>query len=194
MFHAPICIDLAAKRRLTTLAMSGSLLCGAAAWSPVRLGVAVGVSMAPTLKPGHPFLYRPVSAEAEVQPGEVVVLRLGGETCVKRVLATGGQEFWAIGPKASKVTDLWTCFLIQGGERAKWARRFPTFKISPVRIPNDQIFVIGDGLCSYDSRQTGPIPRSQVLGRVMLPAEAPGRPRARWAQLPPVPVGRHGNG
>jgi signal peptidase I len=182
-------LELDVRFRLLRLAVVGAALSAAAALSPVRLGIVDGASMEPTLHAGQPFLYEAMSRSGRVTPAEVVLVRIGSQTCVKRVLAVGGEIFWAVGPNTG---DLPGCYLVSGKRAARaWTRRFPEFHARAVRVPPGHIFVMGDGLTSYDSRHAGPVPSASVLGRVVVSKDKSAASLLKWAQLPPVPKRGH---
>ncbi|MFN3651191.1 MAG: signal peptidase I [Armatimonadota bacterium] len=165
------CWDSLAGKRVTssrwTLCVAAVALLGAVAAAPVRVGVTVGHSMEPVLRPGQPFLFvRRDGAAEPVTRGEVVLLRLNGQTCVKRIFAVGGDQFLSV--QADKYPYRGTP--LQLGESARrWKLRFPHLSMKRVRVPRGTVYVLGDGAWSRDSRDVGPIPVSDVLGRVLLP-------------------------
>jgi signal peptidase I len=164
-----------------------------AALLPWRVAITTGRSMEPTLRNGQPFVFARWD-EAGSRPlhhGDVVVLRLGSELCVKRLLALGGEHFWALGRAGEALAN---CRLLPvNTPPLAWTRRFPTLKARKVRVPADCVFVVGDSPVSCDSRHYGPVLTSQVLGRLpMQPGSGEeGLSNVAWTQLPPRP-GRPG--
>src|SRR5204862_3816356 len=77
-------------RRLQRLIATGCCLLVVAAAAPWRVGIVSGYSMTPTLPPGRVFFYERLSAADTVGAGDIVVVTVGGRTCVKRIYATGG--------------------------------------------------------------------------------------------------------
>ncbi len=181
--------------RVAGLLGSGLSLITAAQLLPWRVGVVWGHSMEPTLPAGAVVLFDPGYCRTHrVRPGDVVILRVVGTPCVKRVYATGGERFWAWAQAdAGEVRHS----PIRAAQRARFERlaahdraRFQgDERVVLVRVPPRCLFVMGDGAQSEDSRQFGFVPEDQLLGRVQLP---PGR-RAAWrpesAELS-FPVGR----
>jgi len=177
-----------AGSRLASLALTGTLLIGGAAAAPVRLGIVEGRSMEPTLNPGQPFLFsRTAGAGEDLRRGEVVLVRLQGRTCVKRVFAVGGDHFWAARAPCDKHSG--TLSLLPDGFRASvdhWRRRYPSFNFCRISVPRDRVYVIGDGIHSIDSRDLGPAPADAIIGRVILPvADTGAEPQRALAWVEP---------
>lgn len=174
--------------RLFRLCSLGSVLVAAAALSPVRLGIVQGRSMTPTLEPGHSFLFSSQKSDRmSLRHGDVVVLRQGDGLTVKRVLALGGEHFFAFG---SPKDPLPGCRLLTVNTPVRpWEQRWPRFKGRKVHVPPGHLFVVGDNPTSCDSRHFGPIPADRVVGRVFLspPDEGDGLSLAAWSGLPPGP-------
>src|SRR5437660_1550919 len=81
--------------RTARLALLGSAVAGAAWFSPLRPGIVVGHSMEPSLQPWQLFFYhRGAPRPGSIRRGDVVLVRVDGQTCVKRVFALGGDWFW----------------------------------------------------------------------------------------------------
>ena len=80
------------RTRVVRVVGIGGLLATAAWLSPVRLGVVVGRSMQPTLSPGQLFVeIRETPSAGALRRGDVVLLRVGDDTCVKRVFASSSS-------------------------------------------------------------------------------------------------------
>lgn len=183
----PGALDAGMRRRLAVLLTAGTALLAAAVLSPLRVGVVRGHSMMPTLTPGQPFVFtRTTRSEPPLQRGDVVVVRLGGQVCVKRVLARGGESFWALG---TRFDTLEQCRLLQVNTPVTpWLRRFPVLEGRKVRVPPGHLFVIGDSNESEDSRRLGPVPVQRVMGRVLVPSRGNGGGSLTvWSELPPTP-------
>lgn len=184
-------------RRLAGWCAAGVALVAPAAMGRVRLGVVSGSSMCPTFRSGQPFVFRKWSMDAEpLQRGDLVVVRLGGVICIKRVFALERDRFFAltIDGKPSESTAL----VAVGDPLHLWKARFPRFGFVERRVPHGCVFVVGDAVArSVDSRQLGPIPMSDVLGRVIWPPSPPappGGPIAYWCDQPRIPRPRaHGS-
>ena len=149
------------------------LLAGMAyAAQPVRLGVTSGESMTPTLQNGQPYLLDTRAYKsASPRRGEVVVFRREGVTCIKRVIAVGGD------------TLLLQQIQYEGADELVEREDVPRIKrliadprmrrvvrLHSLTIPRDSVYVVGDARSiSRDSRAFGPVPISCILGRVPAP-------------------------
>lgn len=183
---------LAPGGRAALLAMAGAALVFTARELPVRVGVVVGHSMEPALRHGQPFLYVPFDAVgAGLHRGDVILVRLRGRTCVKRGFALGGQRFWRMGTPDPSID---ASRLLHPREPVfRWRHRFPQFRFRSQVVPARQVYVVGDGVMSLDSRHLGPVPRSAVLGRVLMPGggRVPwGSNTVAWSELPSRVTGR----
>lgn len=180
--------------RLTLLLFGGALLTSLALWSPARLGVVTGHSMEPTLQPGHPFLYvRENPAEEEYRPGDVVVVRMGEDICIKRVFKVGGERFWTVKAGPTSTHD-GIAPVDSQPSIAEWRKRFPRFEFHRYRVPEGTLFVLGDSPWSCDSRQLGPVPVGNVVGRVVAPftREPEVKPYMSWMARPERGIRRAG--
>ena len=142
-----------------------------------------------------PGIDRPVARIANPSRGDMVLFRVPerGGIGLKRVVAVAGdqvelrdQQLWINGIPAEYLeTDArppapvasrnrygaWV-----GEERIDGDSRSVTFTPSaplastePVRVPAHHVFLLGDNRdASFDSRSFGPLPRDQVLGRVVV--------------------------
>lgn len=143
--------------------------------------VVLGHSMDPTLKTGSVIwvdrtyyrLHRP-------RPGEVVVFRQDGTTYVKRIYRGPGETLHYLGDgrewlgpvRDSRAEEL----------RRRYARQRGVWRINELRVPDDAVFVLGDNyLCSVDSRELGPIPIANIIGRAHLPVDVTGAMRFEFA-------------
>jgi len=134
---------------------------------PVRVWVAEPLvvrtsSMSPTLEPGDRVLTWKVGAgDTTWHRGDVVSLRHAGQTWLKRVVAVGGDT---VGLRDGR--------LVVDGRvvREPWSdpERIDSVFFGPVRVPAGSVFVMGDNRGnSEDSRSFGPVPASEVTGRVL---------------------------
>ncbi len=115
-------------------------------------------SMEPTLRPGDHLLLD--HRERPVVAGDILVVRHDGDLIVKRVVATGGQTVGLEDgvlvvdgvPHAEPYADLF-------GQKGVYD--------GPHTVPAGQLWLLGDHrLTSVDSRSFGPVPVSDVTGRV----------------------------
>lgn len=150
------------------LAVSLLLLLFVWLWSPIRMGVVVGDSMAPTYNAGDKFLMSRVRRAPGY--GEVVVFERAGELYLKRVWATAGQEIWAVRWKNGQGSpDLLLSSDQAPGMRA-FLRRHPGIGVlTHTTVPKQHIYVVGDGVTSEDSRTFGSIPLTALRGVVVAP-------------------------
>jgi signal peptidase I len=161
------------RQRLARLGVAGIGLVGLACFTPWRTGVVMGRSMMPTLPPHSIFLYdRRYSRSLPLQRGVIIVVRVRGELWVKRVYALGGESFWALRQVDKEGVRLEPI-------RSSQLRRFRVlvatmrnrmhhnWSVVRVRVPPRQVFLVGDGAWSRDSRDLGPVSTRQILGRVV---------------------------
>jgi signal peptidase I len=128
--------------------------------------------MNPTLAPGQLFVYDQTHyAGQPLHRGDVVVARMEGQVVVKRVYATGGESFWALCQVQddTPVQDPIAPDSLDGYRRqVQLLRRKGRRDIAVRRItvPPGEVFLMGDGLGSWDSRALGTFPATAVLGKV----------------------------
>ncbi|HTE20678.1 MAG TPA: signal peptidase I [Armatimonadota bacterium] len=130
--------------------------------------VVVGHSMSPTLDDGRVIWVDRTYYKTRVpERGEVVVFKHDGETYVKRVYRGPGEKVHYLGAgsnwlglvRASDVPEL----------RRQYERKGALLRVGVTRVPPDAVFVLGDNfLQSEDSRELGPIPISDIIGRAHL--------------------------
>jgi signal peptidase I len=140
--------------------------------SPLTLTVVRGHSMEPTLRPGTvSLLDRTYYRFHPLCRGEIVVLRLRGETVIKRVYALPGERLSLL-----RYDDDTGNELVAPPEAVRLRRLhavglLPQSRVVSLTIPPGHCFVLGDNSrVSVDSRDWGPVPMSAVLGRALLPA------------------------
>jgi signal peptidase I len=144
--------------------------------------------MEPTLHSGQPFAWQRWDPSREpLRRGEVVILRVNRVLCVKRILALGGDAFWALNRRSESLAS--ALLLPVNTSPRPWTRRFHNLQARRVRIPAGQLFVVGDGTVSCDSRHYGPVPQTEVIGRVLLPGSDPeeGLRQVTWSRPPRRP-------
>lgn len=116
-----------------------------------RFAMVSGDSMMPALRPGQMVVA--LAHFKEVRRGDIVLVRRGPEVLIKRVAYLGGEKIAALDqPLFTGVADFFE--LQKGG--------------SVMRVPRGRLVVLGDNrLHSDDSRRFGPVPRKDVIGRVI---------------------------
>ncbi|MCC2668317.1 MAG: signal peptidase [Armatimonadetes bacterium] len=157
---------------------------------PARLGVVSGCSMQPTLSSGQPFLYRRFSPEREtLQREELVVVRLRGDLCIKRVYALERDRFWSL--SAASAAEGVPTLVAVDDPIALWRHRYPGMDYRSSQVPPGCVYVVGDAATnSLDSRQLGPVSIENVVGRVVWPTVGPppaGGSVSYWADRPAPP-------
>ena len=142
---------------------------------PVRFGVVLGESMAPTFHNGQIYILdRGYYRRHTPSPNDVLVFKRNGIRYVKRVAAVAGDQIYV-----SRNQDVARDELVYSGEvdRLKtMARKWPKFRfLKPVarKVPDGYCYVLGDHLsCSEDSRELGFIPLDAIEGRVLFTTPA----------------------
>ena len=117
-----------------------------------RVVIVSGQSMAPTLRDKTLLLaYR----NREISKGDIAIAHVDGETIIKRVLATGGDE----------VRQTNGILLLNGVELAQYKTEGETEYL----LGDNEVYLLGDNASnSLDSRVFGPISLEQVKGRVLF--------------------------
>lgn len=131
------------------------------AWAqPFRPVVVSGHSMEPTYENGSIVIEK--RFEGPLKKGDVVVVDHDGSTIIKRVAKVPGEvyrEYFYVG----------TWSPIQSESIYRWAKH----KGIPIRwtsIPVDSVYILGDNsMNSTDSRYFGPVPLSEVRGKLVNP-------------------------
>lgn len=138
---------------------------------PLRFGVVVGDSMAPSLQSGQVFLMDLSSPRRQVKSGDVVVLQHEGETLVKRVAAVAGDVLLGIDWNVPDGNPDILLMPDEDGYARGFLQRHPGIgEVTRLEVPPGHLFVVGDAPnCSWDSRQFGAVPVEDVKGRVILP-------------------------
>lgn len=165
--------------RLQNLAAIGAFLIALALFLPWHFGRVQGTSMTPTLQPGSLFLYARGNVRPDqLHPGDIIVLKRAGELWIKRVYARAGDSvlFWHENDGTTiRQVPIAPVDLPRYERLANWIRHHGDMQVQVVRqqIPPGHVFVLGDDfLSSVDSRTLGPIPASQIVGRVLpLPGQ-----------------------
>jgi signal peptidase I len=144
---------------------------------PWRVGVVSGESMTPTMRPGGLFVYETTARGRAPERGDIVLLRVSGQTWVKRVYAVGGEMIWVL-ETMQDGQRRWEP--VYAPHRAYFARLAEGMRrggavaaVRGLRIPEGMLFVVGDGTQSFDSRDYGPVFESQIEGRVAWCSDGP---------------------
>ena len=119
-----------------------------------------GQDMFPALKDGD--LVIAFRMQKEYVKGDVVVCMVDGQQYVGRIAANASDVV-----NFSETGSLIVNGTVQGGEIV-----YPTYAREPLeypfRVPEDAVFLLGDHRTeSYDSRDFGPVPYTQVQGKVI---------------------------
>ena len=146
-----------------------------AAGSLFQPTVVVGESMSPTLHSGRLiWIDRTYYLHHRPQRGEVIVFRLDGDTYIKRIYRAPSEklEYVAAGSdwiEPLREKDYDTCLASQDKNPLTFNSRNSYIKVRETVVPDDSVFVLGDNYeHSVDSRQLGPIPLANVIGRAHL--------------------------
>jgi signal peptidase I len=138
--------------------------------SPLTATVVEGHSMEPTLHPGEVrLLERGYYRFHPLSRGDVVVLRLGGQTYVKRVYALPGDQLWLMHYAEDDRNELLVPADAARLRRAQQGGVLSGGRVILRIVPPGYCFVLGDNVAvSMDSRDFGPVPESAIMGRVRL--------------------------
>jgi signal peptidase I len=138
--------------------------------SPLTTTVVLGHSMEPALRPGAFYvLDRGYYRSHAVRRGDIVVLKLNGETYIKRVSALSGDRLWLLRYEDGTADELLEPEEAARLRQIQLAGRLPGRRVLLMIIPPDECFVLGDNSnVSIDSREFGPVPIDSILGRAML--------------------------
>jgi len=135
--------------------------------------------MAPTLASGSLFVYDQTYYHRNpIRSGEVVLIRHDRGLWVKRVYAVEGENFWTLRermPDGQVRRDP-----IAPGQEQRYSEvtaqrrklHHLDVKVVRLRLLAGQLFLVGDGAWSQDSRTLGPLAHADVVGRVI---ELPGQ-------------------
>lgn len=153
------------RTRIETVQLIGRIiLIGVALWYLLThvflITQAKGQNMFPAIKDGD--LVIAFRMQKEYMKGDVVVCEVNGETYVGRIGANSTDII-----NLSETGTITVNGTVQGGEII-----YPTFAKEgfayPLKVPEDSVFILGDyRTAAEDSRDFGPVPYSQVLGKVI---------------------------
>jgi hypothetical protein len=118
----------------------------------------------------------------------VVLARHGGEVWIKRVYATGGARFWTLRSgdqeqiRHDPIREPEQYRFAQAANRLRSSHGV-RYRVVRLRVPPGCVFLVGDNVTSVDSRVSGPVEASEILGRVMtLPGQRLGGV-PEWVEL-----------
>ena len=136
---------------------------------PFRIGMAVGESMLPTLKPYQMFLINKSIGKYVPNHNDVIVFMHDDEMLVKRVWAVEGENVWLL--KSEEVKSY-----VPNMEVGKWVKllkRYPQLgQLMKMKVPAGKVFVMGDNIsASCDSRDFGPIDVKSIMGTARIPIQ-----------------------
>jgi signal peptidase I len=163
----------ASGKRISVLIMVGTaLFLGGQMFQPT---VVVGESMAPTLRAGRVvYVDRTYYAHHKPRRGEVILFRQGDDLCIKRVYRAPGEKVTYIGSGS-------TVSALVGEASARELRQRGIrqhVELEELQVPDDCVYVLGDNyLRSEDSREFGPVPIRDIIGRAHLPTD----PTVGWS-------------
>ncbi|MGL5857633.1 MAG: signal peptidase I [Angustibacter sp.] len=132
-----------------------------ARWLAVEVMVVRDGSMQPTLADGDLVLVDKLTVRwSPPEQGDLVVYAQDGGLVVKRVVATAGQTVAVVDTRVQvNGKPVAEPYLREGQEGGAF--------LDPVTVPTGHLFVLGDNrVSSVDSRDSGPLPVDQVIGRV----------------------------
>jgi len=162
--------------------------------TPIRPGIVLGESMAPTFRSGQVFLMSQTRDASPVERSDVVLFDLDGQMYLKRVYAIAGDEVWGVVDVGEQGLLSRVVAESELDQTDEFLRQHPGLgELARVSVPPDCVFVLGDAAAdSYDSRHFGPIPVSAIRGRVVVPRllslwnpDGPGRGVALAGDAPP---------
>jgi signal peptidase I len=147
-----------------------AILASIRAASPLTTTIVLGHSMEPTLHSGQfAALDRSYYRSHSLADGDVVVLRVQGETYIKRVAALPGEQLWLL-----QYDDGIGSQVVDEAQAARLRRLYPPGNtcgcaVERLTILPGRCFVLGDNSeVSEDSRDFGPVPISAIVGRAVL--------------------------
>jgi len=132
-----------------------------------------GASMEPNFEDGEYLVIDEISYQfREPQRGEVVVFRFPGNRSqfyIKRIIGLPGETI--------EIKDQQIMIKNQSNpsgfilNESSYLQNIPAMGDYKVNLKNDEFFVMGDNrAASYDSRRWGPLPKKDLIGRVLFRA------------------------
>ncbi len=187
---------IARTEGLRTFALVGMCLVLGILAAPLRPGIVLGESMAPTFHSGQVFLMSQLRDPVSIDRGEVVLFDLAGQSYIKRVYAVAGDEVWGVAQPGDDGVFSWVVPVSDLLNTRDYLIAHPyAGKLMSLVVPPGQVFVLGDAWAdSYDSRSYGPVPVAAVRGRVVVPRllslwapDAPGDSLIATGEAAPLP-------
>jgi len=138
--------------------------------SPLTTTVVRGASMEPTLQSGAFYvLDRGYYRSHALTRGDVVVLKIDGDTYIKRVYALPGDRLWLLRYEDGSADDLLQPRQVAQLRGLQAGGKLPGRRVVSLIVPSEECFVLGDNTSvSVDSRDFGPVSVDAILGRAML--------------------------
>jgi signal peptidase I len=155
---------------------------------PFQVGIVRGASMEPSFHSGQVIVIdRHHYRQHPVRRGDVIVLREGDSILIKRVHAVAGDRIWTLlcTEDGELYREIVEPFMLPRVQRLM--PLLPFYRLTRYTVPPGTVYVVGDHTsASVDSRHFGPIPVSDILGRVTnSPPIAHPRARTRIARSKP---------
>lgn len=167
--------QLERARRFLAGGMLVAVMVGQGAVDSYRVA---GASMVPAFLDGDRIVVAALPGFfGEPRCGEAVIARVGDEIVIKRVAGLPGERI--------ELGDGWLRRDGRPSDDAVPPEYHDHCRYGPLVLGPDEFFLLGDHRdVSVDSREFGPVPRSHLLGRVILkvpaePAREPVAARAR---------------
>lgn len=155
---------LLSRTRVVWAILAGGLLAGAMYLAGLRLAQVTSGSMLPTIAPGDWVVWKVESQAAlrAIARGDIVVFAFppgSGDRAIKRAAGLeGDRQAVLAAPEGQANAMTWPPAPMQAksGERRD------------LIVPPGTVFLLGDNVSSsLDSRYFGPVPLSQIVGRVL---------------------------
>jgi signal peptidase I len=161
------------KKKMLTKSRTGILLLSLFAFAlylqPYRLGIVAGESMTPALQDGQLLLIdRGYYKRHPVARGDIISCSVNGRIIVKRVYALPGDQVIQLHCDSDSAGDM----IIRPHMIEKAVRSFierpSSLRIIRIEVEPGSVYLLGDGgMLSIDSRDFGPVPQSQIIGKVI---------------------------
>jgi signal peptidase I len=135
---------------------------------PFQIGVVSGASMEPSFHSGQVIVIdKRYYRRHPVRRGDVVILREGNAVLIKRVYALEDDTIWTL--MSAEDGELYR-EIVEPGMLPRVRRLMPMlpfYRLTRYHVPRGTVYVVGDHTsASVDSRHFGPVPLSDLMGRV----------------------------